>query len=970
MANLTKTIEANGSKGHHKFTLIVEETYVGSGYQNTSDVSFTFKLSAIQNGWDWNGWASKITYKVTINGNEYTGSIGSYNGSSTVTLKSGSETIEHNGDGTKSIGISFQVTDTSGQSYTCGNASNSDTFALTSIPRYATSNQSLSNATETSFTVSWWSDSTINYVWYSIDNGSNWVGVGNPNYTSGNYTISNLQENTTYNVKTKVRRADSNLETISLVGTWTTYSYPKPISSTNFTIGNGATVNLYNPLSRSVTLYILKVGETNNSNHLGYYSGTGNGYINSEFKTSNAISRQYASIPNNQNGKYYCRVVYGSITKDFTDNNNNTYSIAYNDNEKPVFNASKISYTNSGSHSGFGDTNKFIKGHNNITVTIQPMTSNTSANGDYYTISSSGISSQTKSHTGSNITVSNFGNLTTDSITVTAVDKRQQSRSATVNVPWIDYFNPYISNANINRENAIGEKAVISISGKYTNWSGLSVSNSIQTVKYKIVGIHNSFQNMPSNAVLTNQNGDWTLTATLQDTLNISNSYEIQFQFTDKLETITATGYRIGTADALLWRDLANKRLGVRKKPDYTLDVNGSFHCDNDAIISGTIRGSGDAILNGNINRVVKHGGTGGTSGVWCKLVNIKFNSHYQGEFTHLKILLGAGNNGEGNQNAYIDFYMQLGWTGSYSGRFGCYALLNPCQTSFSFSSNTSLKVIANSNIDYDVWMWTSLTYVVPNTIVYYSNNATITEYNNTQTTAPSGTECNITYDTINRSTIVNSLPDMSNVAYKNQNNNFTTNQTINGELIYTTPRVYDTNANDLIRTSSKYISTGSNIPESNWCFVNTYHDGSNDGYQLGYGIISDTLYTRNRNSGNWSSWTQIAKNSQLPIYGSNSNGSYIRFPNIGIQICWRFGSSYKVTANSYKDVWFDFPAAFNTNDILVDSFLYSDSTATDPGNMMAATASRYSTGFTMRVFSKASGERWPYFCYIAIGTY
>ena len=598
MSNLTKTIEANGSKGHHKFSLIVEETYVGSGYQNTSDVSFTFKLSPIQNGWDWNGWASKITYKVTINGNEYTGSIGSYNGSSTVTLKSGSETIEHNGDGTKSIGISFQVTDTSGQNYTCGNASNSDTFTLTNIPRYATSNQSLSSATETSFTVSWWSDSTINALWYSIDNGSNWIYINNPNSTSGSYTISNLEENRTYNVKTKVRRADSNLETQSSVGTWTTYSYPKPISSTNFTIGNGATVNLYNPLGRSVTLYILKVGETNNSNHLGYYSGTHNGYVNSEFKTSNAISRQYASIPNSQNGKYYCRVVYGNITKDFTDNNNNTYTIAYNDNEKPVFNASKISYTNSGSHSGFGDTNKFIKGHNNITITIQPMTSNTSANGDYYTISSSGISSQTKTHTGSNITVSNFGNLTVDSITVTAVDKRQQSRSATVNVPWIDYFNPYISNANINRENAIGEKAVINLAGKYTNWSGLNVTNSIQIIKYKIVGIHNSFQNMPSNAVLTNQNGDWTLTATLQDTLSISNNYEIQFQFTDRLETITATGYRIGTADALLWRDLQNKRLGVRKKPDYTLDVNGSIQSSDYSIFSNTKIDSNGQIIN------------------------------------------------------------------------------------------------------------------------------------------------------------------------------------------------------------------------------------------------------------------------------------------------------------------------------------------------------------------------------------
>lgn len=133
------SITGNGSKGHHSFTLEVNEIANSQNItNNTSDVSFTFKIAAITSGYNWSGWASKIKYTITINGTTYTDSIGSYNGSSTVTLKSGTQTIQHNNDGTKTISFSFSVTDTSGASYTCGNASASGSLTLTTIPRNST----------------------------------------------------------------------------------------------------------------------------------------------------------------------------------------------------------------------------------------------------------------------------------------------------------------------------------------------------------------------------------------------------------------------------------------------------------------------------------------------------------------------------------------------------------------------------------------------------------------------------------------------------------------------------------------------------------------------------------------------------------------------------------------------------------------------------------------------------------------
>lgn len=133
---LTKTISANGAKGHHKFTLevIEDKTTIAD---NTSSLSFTFKLSPLYNAWDWNSWGKYISYSIKINGVEYTGYIPEYDGYATVTLKTDTLIVEHTADGSKTIDISFSVTDKAGQSYTPGNASASGTMELTVIPRQA-----------------------------------------------------------------------------------------------------------------------------------------------------------------------------------------------------------------------------------------------------------------------------------------------------------------------------------------------------------------------------------------------------------------------------------------------------------------------------------------------------------------------------------------------------------------------------------------------------------------------------------------------------------------------------------------------------------------------------------------------------------------------------------------------------------------------------------------------------------------
>ena len=140
MALTTKTLVANGSKGHHKFTLTVNENSTNIS-SNTSSLSFSFVLSSLGGAYDWYYWGQQISYSININGKVYSGYIPDYDGTSTVTLNTSSLTIEHNSDGSKSINVSFSVTDNTGQTYTSGNASSSGSMTLTTIPRASKINE-------------------------------------------------------------------------------------------------------------------------------------------------------------------------------------------------------------------------------------------------------------------------------------------------------------------------------------------------------------------------------------------------------------------------------------------------------------------------------------------------------------------------------------------------------------------------------------------------------------------------------------------------------------------------------------------------------------------------------------------------------------------------------------------------------------------------------------------------------------
>ncbi len=188
MALQTKTLTANGSKGHHKFTLTVDENSTSTS-GNTSSLSFSFKLSPLQNGWDWYSYGTRISYSININGQVFSGYISQYDGSSTVTLASSSLNVTHNDDGNKTINISFNVSDSSGANYTCGNASSSTNMILTFIPRKSSVSATNANiGSKTTISISRASSSFTHTLKYSFSGLSGTI-VSKTSSTSVSWTV-------------------------------------------------------------------------------------------------------------------------------------------------------------------------------------------------------------------------------------------------------------------------------------------------------------------------------------------------------------------------------------------------------------------------------------------------------------------------------------------------------------------------------------------------------------------------------------------------------------------------------------------------------------------------------------------------------------------------------------------------------------------------------------------------------------
>lgn len=483
---------------------------------NTSTIDVYFYSQATQNLSTEHDVTREFGY-VAVDGTKRYKSLDGYSfkNKQRIEWSHSSFTVTHDADGKKTVTISGAWSDNNWSSYiTSGSASASVT--LPQIPRYATVSQSLGGKTETGITVKWSSDSTIDYVWYSKDNGSNWTAVGSANATSGSYTISGLTANTSYNIKTRVRRKDSQLTTDSSAMAQTTYNYPYATSMPNFTIGNTLTIGLYNPLGRTVTVSI--IGADNSECSRDNTSGTSiTGYT-----YSSIVNALYNSIPNAKSGTYKVKVTYGSsvITK-----TGGTYS-ANASACTPTIGSLTYQDTKTVTINITGNNQQIIRNQSTVRYTASSLSAKNSAtissvkvvvNGSTYNLTVSGTSA-----TGGNAVINSGTNVTA---TATITDSRGYTATKTVTVQMLDWVLP-TALITLQRQNNYYTPTSLKANCTYSSLGG---KNTI-TITYK---------------AKKQSSSSWELTGSLTNntaiTIQCDNQYDwdVQVVITDKLGTTT-----------------------------------------------------------------------------------------------------------------------------------------------------------------------------------------------------------------------------------------------------------------------------------------------------------------------------------------------------------------------------------------------------------------------------------------------
>ena len=208
MAILLTTTSFNGANGTHFYLKFFYNLDSQSIPNNTSTVTYTAIVGS-KDGYSGSGAA--LGY--SINGTNYTSSVTSIPVNSERTL--GTATVSYIHDNNTGAYTAFASATCSSVWSGLGSSATTTSFALPTIPRYATiTSFYISALTEYTATFVVTADVAIDYVQYSLSGGG-WV-------DSGNQVISNLMPSTQYSLATRVRRTDSQQWTTSTTIYFTT----------------------------------------------------------------------------------------------------------------------------------------------------------------------------------------------------------------------------------------------------------------------------------------------------------------------------------------------------------------------------------------------------------------------------------------------------------------------------------------------------------------------------------------------------------------------------------------------------------------------------------------------------------------------------------------------------------------------------------------------------------------------------
>lgn len=304
---------------------------------------------------------------------------------------------------------------------------------------------------------------TASGLQYSTNN-SSWSA-----YTSGSSGTA-LSPNTTYYFRYYATNIVGTSYSNSVSAKTYQYPYVSAVETSSLTIGNSQKLTLYNPLGRSVSVYMKK----NTTSGTTLYSGSTS---STSITFTPTASTLYNSIPSSQSGDavYYC--TYSSHTIQTL---SGTYKIK--GNEKPNFTSNNFTYSTDYS-SLTGNHSTIIKGMSTATFNITSAgTSSYGATISKYVLIWSGVSNITSTTTGT-MTIS--GGIA-NTITLRCYDSRNLYTDVVTTFSFVNYASPTISGST-KRKNGIGEDVTLSLNGSiyFEKFGPNGITNEISSMGYR-----------------------------------------------------------------------------------------------------------------------------------------------------------------------------------------------------------------------------------------------------------------------------------------------------------------------------------------------------------------------------------------------------------------------------------------------------------------------------------------------------
>lgn len=596
----------------------------------TTGISATF----VSTPWGWNATAQATADLPTIP--RYATSNQSLNSKTETTIKmnwSSDNTIDYiwysKNNGSTWTGI--DVTDGKSGTYTISGLTANTTYTIKtrvrrkdsqlttdssalSVTTYKVPTNALNSREETTVKINWSVDSTADYIWYSKDNGSNWTAVGSVSATSGTYTISGLSANTTYNIKTRVRRkaTQSTYDTASV--SVTTYNYPHitAVGTTNLIIGNSQKLTLYNPLSRTVTIKMYQ----NSTSGTQLYSGTTSSTTITFTPTASTL---YATIPSAKSGKCVYSAIYSSSTK----TTSGAYTYVINEStSKPTFTNFAYADIDPTTKSVTNNNQILVNGHSDCYFTV-PLANKAVAKNSATMVSYKyewGSLSKTGPYSSDDIANIALYESTGGTLKVTAIDSRGLSTTVTKTVPYIAYTNAVVNSVEVQRLNGVDLETYLGLKmtiwkGNWQNGSDTAYDNQLKYVGYRVydgsawTSYFDITDTVKSNMSSSTSGSSIVITVPLSKKMaihangssggfTIGKSYTIQVLIKDGTSTATFTPY---SYQATAQGTVPDGKVGFSRYKDsdgnYHYAINGMPEKDSALYVHGNVRTAGDILI-------------------------------------------------------------------------------------------------------------------------------------------------------------------------------------------------------------------------------------------------------------------------------------------------------------------------------------------------------------------------------------